>query len=408
MADKDTNPVTTDSDLLYEECNKAALESEEKFRIRFNQDDLMVLCKKAGLEKVFDIKTLMPLVQALHSSNLFISGKASNGNTLSWALRPRNAAKQMRKLSGEEKSVYSLIEESHTNGMWVRNIKKRSNLTDQGVAKITEKLAKQQLIKSVKNVRAPAQKTWMLYHLAPSDDVTGGSFYDGGELDENLVEELGNLIIFHVRQAGWVEERRRKVKSEAITILDDDEAGGASPEESRGRKKRKTSHSKDIEDSGRRGHGYIHVQLAHPAHHKYPEVAEIHDFIVNNNFIRASKASSLTVDEVQNIINMLVWDEKLEPVNDGYRTVRGVKQPTMSGSEKDDDPFGVKLLDDPDRRGNGLTEMPCGRCPVLDICGKGGPINASTCVYFDQWLGRAVDEAPTGEQGARQVIEIAG
>ena len=38
------------------------------------------------------------------------------------------------------------------------------------------------------------------------------------------------------------------------------------------------------------------------------------------------------------------------------------------------------------KRGNGLTEAPCGRCPVIDLCGKGGAINAASCVYYTEWL----------------------
>jgi DNA-directed RNA polymerase III subunit RPC6 len=36
--------------------------------------------------------------------------------------------------------------------------------------------------------------------------------------------------------------------------------------------------------------------------------------------------------------------------------------------------------------GNGLTETPCGRCPVFDLCEEGGPVSPSNCVYFVQWL----------------------
>jgi len=38
---------------------------------------------------------------------------------------------------------------------------------------------------------------------------------------------------------------------------------------------------------------------------------------------------------------------------------------------------------------NGLTDLPCGRCPVIDRCSHVGNIRAPTCEYmatwFDQW-----------------------
>lgn len=36
--------------------------------------------------------------------------------------------------------------------------------------------------------------------------------------------------------------------------------------------------------------------------------------------------------------------------------------------------------------GNGLSEVPCGRCPVFNLCEVGGPVNAEECVYLDEWL----------------------
>jgi DNA-directed RNA polymerase III subunit RPC6 len=34
----------------------------------------------------------------------------------------------------------------------------------------------------------------------------------------------------------------------------------------------------------------------------------------------------------------------------------------------------------------GITEVPCLRCPVFDFCEEGGPVNPTTCVYFDDWF----------------------
>lgn len=238
----------------------------------------------------------------------------------------------------------------------------------------------------------------MLYHLAPSDEVTGGSFYDAGDLDESLVEEIGNLIVFHVRQMSWVEDRKKRIKREHSPILvqDDGEQVAPGAASGRGRRKRKRgpnpiAPAHDIEDSAppqkHRSHKHSHDpetdtgpnQLSFPAGHDYPTAASIHKYLITGGAIRGAKANSLSTDEIQNILNVLVWDEKLEEVNGGYRTVRGVmaKQP---GEEEDE------AGEDERKRGNGLTEAPCGRCPVIDLCETGGLINAATCVYFDQWL----------------------
>jgi len=216
----------------------------------------------------------------------------------------------------------------------------------------------------------------MLFHLAPAEDVTGGSFFDAGDLDEGLVVELSNLIIFHVRSQSWHDVKRKPRRERDGSPIDLDSDDGA---QTSGQKRKRNG--ADIEDSvskKRREPQPEITQLAYPAGSRgYPTAESIHNFVTNSNAIRPTKAASLTVREVQEIINVLVWDDKLEKVAGGYRTCIGVKY-KLPGA-----------FDDDERKefvGNGLTEAPCGGCPVFDLCAEGGPINAGNCVYFDKWL----------------------
>lgn len=385
------------SDQLYDRCNHVANSSDEGFKKQFTQAEMLNVCNSAPLDHVKGGSTLLPLLNQLTAEALIITLKKSTGNC--WSFRPRAAAKGVRGLSKDERMVYEVIESSYEKGEWIRGIKNKTGIKDSpSMEKLLKALQRAGLIKNVKNVKAQNQKTYMLSYLAPSDEITGGSFYDAGELDESLVEELSNLIVFHVRQMSWVEEKRKRIKKEQSPILvrDDEDQTTAGASDTAGGKKRKrgttaNDDTHDIEDSApppkQRSHKHGPDpetdtgpnQLAYQAGHAYPTAASIHSYITSNNIIRTVKANSLTVDEVQNVVNVLVWDEKLEEVNGGYRTVRGVtfKQP----GEEDDEPE-----EEEKKRGNGLTEAPCGRCPVIDLCGNGGLINAATCVYFDRWL----------------------
>ena len=401
----ESKSVSQACDALYDRCKEITSELAEGLKKVFTQADLLEICDAEPLDHIIDAATLLPLIAELTLNKLFLSLKTKSGAG-SWSLRRRDIAKQLRPLQKDELIVYEVIEEAYESGIWIKNIRKRSGISDnKGMDKLVAKLQRLSLIKSVKNVKAPAQKTYMLYHLAPSDEVTGGSFYDAGDLDESLVEELSNLIVFHVRQMSWVEGRRKRIKREhsPILIRGDGEQAPVGAVADRGRKKRKretasTTQSNDIEEIApphkHRSHKHAQDpetdagpgQLSFQAGYDYPSAASIHKFVTSGGIIRTVKADSLTIDEIQNILNVLVWDEKLEEVNGGYRTVRGVtfKQP---GDEDDD-------ADEEDRkRGNGLTEAPCGRCPVIDLCGTGGPINAASCVYFDQWLHQGVAAA---------------
>ena len=74
--------------------------------------------------------------------------------------------------------------------------------------------------------------------------------------------------------------------------------------------------------------------------------------------------------EMLQLLDILVWDAKVEtvPRTKGYRAIRRVPH-----------------VDDVEFE-NGFTEAPCGRCPVFEICEEGGPVNATTCEYFEDWL----------------------
>lgn len=398
MAESKFNPTL--GELLYERCNKDAANSTERYKKVFNQDALVALCDSDALEDLKNVHKLLPVIEQLVSDGLFIFLKTKESRC--WGLRPREAAGKVKGLTGDERMVYSLIEEAHESGIWIRNLKTKTGIKDgKAMDKILNKLQQQRLVKTVKNIKAPMQKTYILFHLAPSDEITGGSFYDAGDLDDSLIEDLSNLIVFHVRQRSWVDEKKHlKRESSPILIRDYADPATEGAVESRPRKKRKretntASQSKDIEDSvlprKRRSYKHshdpetetTHDQFPFPAGHEYPTAPSIHAFITSNDVIRAVKAVSLTVEEVQNVLNILVWDEKLEEMNSGYRTVRGVKfkQP---GEEDDPDEAQAR------KRGNGFTEMPCGQCPVIDLCGTGGPVNAMNCVYFDRWLGRRI------------------
>lgn len=278
-------------------------------------------------------------------------------------------------MEADERLLYEAVENADTAGIWLKRLKVNTGVAPGNVPKIIKKLEGSQLIKSIKSVKAPAQRIYMLSHLAPAEDITGGSFFDAGDLDEGLVEELGNLIVFFVSGQSWVDVKRKPTRerhSSPIEIDDDQPNGDANG------KKRKRTDDGGGEAPKKSRPEYRINQAAYPAGSRsYPTIDNIHHFVTNTDAIRSNKAASLTVREVQEIVNVLHWDEKLEKCRGGYRTVLGVKHKQPGAYEYDD-------LED--AAGNGLTEMPCGRCPVFDICSDTGPINPGNCVYFEQWL----------------------
>jgi len=55
------------------------------------------------------------------------------------------------------------------------------------------------------------------------------------------------------------------------------------------------------------------------------------------------------------------------------------------------------------------AEAPCVRCPQIDFCEEGGPVNASTCEYLKQWLDPdrlAVVQESKGERDVGPVVPV--
>lgn len=90
-------------------------------------------------------------------------------------------------------------------------------------------------------------------------------------------------------------------------------------------------------------------------------------------FIEASPVTEqvLAQDEIQQLLDVLIFDDKIEAVKVSDRTVyRALRH---------------SLVDEEDK-GSQLAEVPCGRCPVFDLCEEGGPVGPSNCEYFQSWL----------------------
>ncbi|KAK4554127.1 34-kDa subunit of RNA polymerase III (C) [Recurvomyces mirabilis] len=413
--------TSPESETLYTDLLAAAQASDEGLKKLFYQPDIKDLADATAKS----VDMLLRFIQELVSHCLLRTSR--QGGALCWSTRPRAAAENIRALATNERTLYEYVEDSHTKGIWLRELKKRSGIEEKKVERAMAKLESARLVKLIKNIRAPAQKTYMLAHLVPSDDVTGGSFFDAGDLDESLIEEVGNLIVFH----SWEERKvfsKRRLRAQSPVYINGHGHDGGGEEAEVGSKRKRTP---DIEDIASRqkpskhrstSHRHRHHpspdpepytlhQIPHPASppYPYPSTETIHTWLTTTSAIRQSKAQQLTLAEIQGVIDVLVWDDKLERIAGGYRTVRGVefRPPGFGGAggggggwdgdgdgdEDDDEGEGEDEGEGQGatRNGNGLTQVPCARCPVLELCGVGGgQVNAGSCVYFREWLGREI------------------
>jgi DNA-directed RNA polymerase III subunit RPC6 len=272
-------------------------------------------------------------------------------------------------MSPSERTVYTSVEAAGTQAIWTKQLKTKCELTQQALNKTLKHLESKNLIKCINNVKFPSRKYYILSQLVATEDITGGPWHGDGELDLDLIEAISDIVVKYVEGESWVEQKSTASKAaiarkKAAVRTAQDAAGSSNG-----------AAIPDIEADPPLFRPYLgHHRLPlipQPGGYKnYPTCASILGHIDKSGLL-----NNLTLKEqdIQILLDTMVYDGKLERIGTlGYRTVRG------ASADRSDD-YGI---------GNGFTEAPCGRCPVFTLCEEGGPVNASSCVYFADWLAK--------------------
>lgn len=96
-------------------------------------------------------------------------------------------AKSKSSMDKDTQAVLALIEEAKNEGVWTKTLERRTDLPQKVVTRSLKQLEKQGLIKPIKSVKYPTRKMYMLFHLTPSSEVTGGVWYHEQEFDQEFV-----------------------------------------------------------------------------------------------------------------------------------------------------------------------------------------------------------------------------
>ena len=219
----------------------------------------------------------------------------------------------------EEKIVLSIIEKASNKGIWVRDIRFQSNLPQIRLNKVLKNMETKKLIKSVKSVAASKKKVYMLYDIEPDRSVTGGSWYSGNDYETEFIEVLAQQCLRFL----WE-------KSNTAKLCDKNPV-------SRLNKSLVTS-------------------------------KEVLKFISD---LGISKVE-LSVEDIENILDTLVFDAKVE---------KRVSIVTTSRESTKLYRYIESLSKD-----TGYLRIPCSVCPVYRDCNEGSPIAPSKCAYFKEWF----------------------
>lgn len=101
-----------------------------------------------------------------------------------------NSLNRASKLNDDARLVYNTIRSAGNNGIWTKDLKKKTNLHTIVLNRTLKSLEQKQEIKAVKHVKYPTRKIYMLFSLSPSSEVTGGAWYTDQELDTDFIDSL--------------------------------------------------------------------------------------------------------------------------------------------------------------------------------------------------------------------------
>lgn len=171
------------------------------------------------------------------------------------------------------------------------------------LAKVLANLTRKKLIKAVKSVANKTRKVYMLAHLEPSREVTGGPWFTDNVLDSEFIHVLSQSVLRCIDQKGFA------------------------------------------------------------------TVEQVHAYILDMKI----STVELSITEIQQIIDILVYDGKVEALpQQGLQLGGGASVHYR------------KLK--PSIPPNHFTEIPCATCPVFSECSDNGIINPHDCEYLNRWM----------------------
>ncbi|KAI0718540.1 RNA polymerase III subunit Rpc34 [Cerioporus squamosus] len=171
-------------------------------------------------------------------------------------------------MSEEEALILSYIQVAQSEGIWTKHLKAKTQLHQTVIDRCLKALTQKKLVKTATHHKYPTRRIYMLYHLQPSEEMTGGPWYTDNELDTEFIKLLCSACMRFVRDRS-VPKRR----------------GGDLPSTTQ----------------------QLYPISASP---QYPTAQQILAFLIQSRITE----TQLTVEHVESLLNVLVVDGEVERV----------------------------------------------------------------------------------------------
>ena len=110
-------------------------------------------------------------------------------------------ASRLSGLSAADLVIYQMIAKEGNRGIWIRDLRRRSQLTAVEVPRALKALMGRRLVKAERSIEGKNKKVYMLYDLEPAKEVKGSSWYGGGEFDAEFIDALRSASLAFIGDA---------------------------------------------------------------------------------------------------------------------------------------------------------------------------------------------------------------
>ncbi|KAI6011129.1 RNA polymerase Rpc34 subunit-domain-containing protein [Pisolithus marmoratus] len=188
-----------------------------------NANDKILSVKEAG-KLIPDAAARTAAINFLLGTGMF-KVMASAGGVTAFRAVAKNEMEIKKDMTPEESMVLSHIQASGNEGIWTKHLKAKTELHQTVIDRCLKSLVQKQLVKSIKAVRHPTRKIYMLAHLEPSVELTGGPWYTDNELDAEFIKLLSSACLHYIRDRSFPKQNSKHLAQNQIRLY----AVGAAP-----------------------------------------------------------------------------------------------------------------------------------------------------------------------------------
>ncbi|KAI6044127.1 RNA polymerase Rpc34 subunit-domain-containing protein [Pisolithus marmoratus] len=181
-----------------------------------NANDKILSVKEAG-KLVPDAAARTAAINFLLGTGMF-KVMASAGGVTAFRAVAKNEMEIKKDMTPEESMVLSRIQASGNEGIWTKHLKAKTELHQTVIDRCLKSLVQKQLVKSIKAVRHPTRKIYMLAHLEPSVELTGGPWYTDNELDAEFIKLLSSACLHYIRDRSFPKQNSKHLAQNQIRL----------------------------------------------------------------------------------------------------------------------------------------------------------------------------------------------